>query len=253
MPRRVSHHIRSRAFFALGFSFAALACADGTAPRSGNVSISLATSVPAAAAAPAARSVIERVPITGNGHTLTLTSMALTVGDLRLEQSGHQGADDGGVGSDDVLFAAGPLTIPLPVDGGVVTLSSRALPAGTFSEVEAELETLRLVGSYDGTAFDVAVELSHGMELTLDPPLTTTGSVGQNVTVSIDLSPCFLDAAGSPVDPRTLRDGGSDARRAFRDCVANRTRAFEDRDRDGHEGADDHQSSEAGDDHGSNG
>ncbi|HEX2779926.1 MAG TPA: hypothetical protein VHM30_10525 [Gemmatimonadaceae bacterium] len=236
----------------LSLSVVAGACADSTAPRGENVSISLATNT-AAAAAPAASAVIERVPITGNGHTLSLTSMALTVADLRLEHRGHQGADDGTVGSDDVLFAGGPLTIPLPVDGGVVTLSSRALPAGTFSEVEAELESLHLAGSYDGTAFDVAVELSHSLELTLDPPLTTTGSADQNVTVSIDFSACFRDAAGSPVDPRTLTDGGSGARRAFRDCVANRTRAFEDRDRDGHEGADDHQSSEAGDDHGSDG
>ena len=239
---------------ALGALTLVVACADGTAPKTQVVSISMeasASQATAVAGGPAP------APITGDGHTLSLTTMALTIADLRLERAGHEGADDHGVGSDDLLFAAGPLTIALPMDGGLVTLTSKALPAGTFSQLEAELETLHLAGSYDAIPFDVAVELSHDMELVLDPPITTDGGAEQNVTVAIDFSACFVSAAGAPVDPRALRDGGSDARRAFRDCVANRLRAFEDgdrngRDRNGH-GADDGANHDAGDDHGSDG
>lgn len=209
------------------------ACSDSTtAPATANVSISMATS---AASATAAGGATLAAPLAGNGHTLTLAGLGLTIGDLRLEHSGHVGEDDQGVGSDDVLFAAGPTTVALPVDGGLVTLSSKAVPAGSFSQIEAELATLHTTGSYDDAAFDVVVELSHDMRLTLNPPLTVSGGTALNITVAIDLTSCFRDGSGTPVDPRTLLSGSNVARQAFRECVAGKLRAFEDRNREGRE------------------
>ena len=114
--------------------------------------------------------------------------------------------------------------------------------------VQRRARSLHLAGSYDQAPFDVAVELSHDLKLALNPPLTTTGSGDQNVTVSIDFSACFVNA-GVPVDPRTLASGGSAARNSFRDCVASHLRAFDDRNRDGQETGDDH----GNDGHGSDG
>lgn len=217
---------------------ALVACSDAAAPNSQMVSISMATKATAPAASIAAS--IAAVPITGGGHTLDLTSMQLTIGDLRLEHAGNEAEDDhGGIGEHDEAFGAGSQTVALPVNGGVVTLSAKALPAGTFSRVEADLQFLRLAGTYDATPFDVSVELSHDMKLVLDPPLTTNGGAEQNITVTIDLSSCFANA-GTPVDPRTLLSGGSTARSTFRDCIASHLRAFEDRNRDGIETGDDH-------------
>jgi hypothetical protein len=217
---------------------ALVACSDGAGPKTQMVSISMATKSAAPAASIAAS--VTAVPITGGGHTLDLTAMQLTIGDLRLEHAGNEAEDDhGGIGEHDEAFGAGSQTIALPVSGGVVTLAAKALPAGTFSEVEADLQFLHLVGTYDATPFDVSVELSHDMKLVLDPPLTTTGGADQNITVTIDLSSCFANA-GTPVDPRTLLPGGNPARSTFRECIASHLRAFEDRDRDGIETGDDH-------------
>lgn len=246
MPTRyhTAIHQTPRVLAALAIIVTTLACADAAAPKNQSVSISMATGV-AAATASATQSLTAAPPIAGNGHTLGLTAIDLTIGDLRLERTGHQGAEEEeGVGADDMLFAGGSTTIALPVNGGVVTLSTRELPAGSFSKIEAELRSLHLVGSYDTAPFDVAVELSHDMKLALDPPLVTNGGAAENVTVTINFSSCFVNAAGTPVDPRTMVSGGSAARQTFRDCVASRLRAFEDRNRDGHE---------AGDDHGSDG
>ena len=238
-------HIRTvtRATRALPVLIAALAaaCSDATtAPATENVTISMATATATAATAGATLA----LPITGNGHTLTLAGLALTIGDLRLERSGHGGADDHRVGDDDLLFASGLTTVTLPVDGGIVTLSARDVAAGTYAQVEAELVSLRVSGSYDNTAFDATVELSHDLELALNPPLTTTGGGAQNVTVTIDFSSCFTDASGTPVDPRTLRSGRNPARDTFRECIAGKLRAFEDRNRDGHDTGDDHRSND---------
>jgi hypothetical protein len=218
-------------------AIAAAACSDSaTAPGAENVSISMATvTTPAAVARPDLAP-----PITGNGHSLTLSGLTLTLGDLRLEHSGHTGADDHGVGNDDVLFAAGLSPVTLPVDGGVVTLAAREVPSGTYSQVEAELVSLRVTGSYDGAAIDATVELSHDMELALNPPITTRSGAASNATVTIEFSSCFTDASGTPVDPRTLQSGGNPARDTFRECVASKLRAFEDRNRDGHDTGDDH-------------
>jgi hypothetical protein len=245
MPQHTS--LRSsthRALVALlGTAFIA-ACADGTSPKSQNVSISVKTvgAAPSAssAATGAAATSASATAIVGGGHSLNMTAMELTIGDLRLQREGSESEDDhGGVGHDDFAFTAASQTIALPVDGGMVTIGTKALPAGTFTEVEAELRSLHLVGSYDQAPFDVAVELSHDLTLTLNPPLTTTGSGDQNVTVSIDFSACFANG-GVPVDPRTLASGGSAARNSFRDCVASHLRAFDDRNRDGQEPGDDH-------------
>lgn len=214
-----------------------LACGDSTSPRTQSVSISMTTvgaSATASATTPAGGS-LQLAPITGGGHTLSLTTMELGLDDLRLQREGAESEDDhGGIGSGDIAFNAGAQTVALPVNGGVVTLATKNLPAGTFTEVEAELRSLHLVGSYDASAFDVNVELSHDMKVALNPPLTTNGGTEQNVTVAIDFTACFANA-GVPVDPRTLADGGSAARAAFRDCVASHLRAFDDDNRDGHE------------------
>jgi hypothetical protein len=245
MSSPVSYRPRITGALALAASTALLlACGDSNAPRTQSVSISMTTlgaSTSASASAPALASSAQSAtsplaaPITGGGHTLSLTTMELTIDDLRLQREGTESEDDhGGIGSGDIAFNAGSQTVALPVNGGVVTLATKSLPAGTFTEVEAELRSLHLVGSYDGAAFDVNVELSHDMKAELNPPLTTNGGTDQNLTVAIDFTACFANA-GVPVDPRTLADGGSAARAAFRDCVASHLRAFDDDNRDGHE------------------
>lgn len=233
MPSPASYRPRITGGFAVAASsILLLACSDGTAPRTQSVSISM-TMLGASASAAATAPLL--APITGGGHTLSLTTMELAIDDLRLQREGAESEDDhGGIGSGDIAFNAGSQTVALPVDGGVVTLATKNLPAGTFTEVEAELRALHLVGSYDGAAFDVNVELSHDMKVSLNPPLTTNGGTDQNVTVAIDFTACFANA-GAPIDPRTLAGGGSAARTAFRDCVASHLRAFDDDNRDGHE------------------
>ena len=55
---------------------------------------------------------------------------------------------------------------------------------------------------------------------------------GENVTINVDIGSCFVDAGGTPIDPRRLKTDAT-LRSAVRDCMKRTLRAFEDHDRDG--------------------
>lgn len=209
---------------------AAVACSDSTGPD-GRAPLSLSLAVGTSTAA---------VPgtITGDGHTLTLLDADLTIRDLRLERD--NGRDDGdsdsdGPRSDDALFRTGPLTLALPLDGRLVTSLTGDIPFGAYHEIEADLEFLRLRGSYDGSPFDVTLAIDDDFELELSPPLViNAGNGGRNVTLNFDVAPCFRDSLGAPIDLRLLQSD-SVLRTSVRGCILGALRAYEDQDRDGDE------------------
>ena len=174
--------------------------------------------------------------ISGNGHVLDVQSADLTVRDIRLDLrdgGGDEESDSDGRHSNDGVFRSGPVTIALPLDGGVLTPFTGEIPFGTYDELEADLDFLRLRGTYDGQPFDATIEIDRELAIRLRPPLVIDADhPAENVTLNVDIGRCFVDTTGTPLDPRRLSTSGT-LRSAVRDCVKRTLRAFEDHDRDG--------------------
>ena len=238
-------------------------CSDVAGVGQQRVSLSIATPKPPTSTVASTISTAiapELRIIAGNGHTLDLQHAYLTIGDVRLKADEDNDAnqaddanDDHGTGGDqsdvengenddeksDATFISGSRTIELPLDGGVITPLDANVPQGTYDKLKADLQTLRLVGTYDNQPFDVTTAIGRKLHMKLQPPLVVQANgAHDNVTLQVDVAHCFVDATGTPIDPSRLNtDPVLNA--AVRSCVAKELRAFHDRDRDGDEDHDD--------------
>ena len=223
----------------------AAACSDATSTKMSGSQLGFTTGAGLGANADA-------VPITVNGHTLSLTAVTLTVSRAELKPAAAavcagdtEGADNdrspGGSGSssadtsDDCgEMKIGPTTIDLPLDGSVLTVPADAIPAGTFQELELRLAFIRLQGTFDGKAFDVTVSTPVRGEIPFTTPLVVTAGTATSVTVTVPVAKWLTNADGSLVDPSQLNANQS-LLGQFVSRVASSFHAFEDEDHDGHD------------------
>ena len=173
------------------FSIAAvLACADSSGPADSST-VSLSFSVPT----PGLRMVqasVARVQDNA-GNTLDIQSAQIVLSKIELERSdGPEDCDSSGRGNPCNEFEAGPVLVNLSVAGGLTTLLSDPIPAGTYDELEVEIErpdeddaatrafrianptfpstaSVRVVGTFNGQPFDVFIDVEAEMELRLEP------------------------------------------------------------------------------------
>ena len=221
----------------LPVSLFAVACRE-VASTGGRAHIDLfvagARSAASGAVAPADATALKI--IAGNGHTLDLQHADLAVRDARLDRvDGRDGEDSDSDGrhSDDAVIHTGPLTLAIPLDGTVTSPIGATIPYGRYDQVQATLEGMRLRGTYDGRPFDVTIPLVRKLRLRLSPPLVVDDAhPSVSVTLRADISRCFVDAAGTPIDPRRL-DTEPALRAAVRECVMRALRAR--RGRPGHD------------------
>lgn len=230
----------ARLLMAVGSAVVVASCSDATGiEKRSRVSVSIAgaraDAVAGTTSAGTASSLVLPV-ISGNGHVLDVRIAELTLGDVRLDRrDGHndEDSDSDGRHRSDAVFHDGPMTIEVPLDGGVVTPFVGQIPFGTYDELEADLEFLRLRGTYDGQPFDATVAIDRELALQLRPPLVVDADRDEaNVTINVDVLHCFRDGSGTPIDPRRLNQEPS-LRAALRDCIVRALRAHEDSDRDG--------------------
>lgn len=230
---------RARFAMAVGAALVVASCSDATGvERRSRVTLSVAGAPATAATGTTGTSVSPAgLPIiSGNGHVLDLRDATLTLGDVRLDRQDGRNDDDSdsdGRHRNDGVFHSGPTTVDIPLNGGVVTPLVGEIPFGTYDELEADLEYLRVRGTFDGQAFDVTIAIDRELALQLRPPLVVDADHDDaNVTINADVMHCFRDASGTPIDPRRL-DHDASLRAAFRDCIVRALRAHEDSDRDG--------------------
>lgn len=180
-------------------------------------------------------------PITSGGHTLDLRAVQVNFTEIVLErQEGALGGDSDGDsdldsdsdGPGNERFRRGPVSVELPLGGGVVTPLTEALPLGTYEEAELDVGAIRLTGTYDGQAFDVTVPVDAELELDFDPPFQVTSDADRlNVTITVDALRWLRETDGRLVDPRALA-GDAALRGRFVRRVEASFDAFEDSDRD---------------------
>lgn len=110
-----------------------------TSPGAGErVTVAFAVAAPAVAGASvAAAPASEALVLDGPNGTLELTSIAFIVAELELD------CDDDRSGPC-VDFEAPPAFVDLPLGSGSVDVTSRTIPAGTYDELEFEVEDLDL-------------------------------------------------------------------------------------------------------------
>lgn len=200
------------------------------------------------------------IPVTTGGHTLDLTQATLTISRIELKPSKSdvcesdddrddalapaQGAaaaslsdDDRGDHDDDDHcpdFKAGPLSVDLPLSGGIATLPANAIPAGTFREIEVKVAFARLVGTFDGKPFDVTVPVNARGEFEFATPLVVADGAPTSVTINVPVGGWFVNSNGALIDPSTIPSNATLAA-LVRSHILASIRAFEDKDHDGHD------------------
>lgn len=153
------------------------------------------------------------------------------------DSDGHRG---------DAVFHAGAATVSLPLEGGSITPFTGTLPVGTYRWVQLHADFVRLIGTYNGEAFDVTVPINGKLRLRFDPPIDLTEtSEPIAVSVNIDVASWFTDSEGNTIDPRLLNTD-AELRAQFRNRVRASFRAFEDEDRDHDESDSDSDSDRSG-------
>lgn len=252
------------------------ACSDAAGPAGGaTVSLSFATLQAAGTAAG------DRGPSTAPAsHTLVLSSAQIVLDHIELapasatcpdaddndvaspdgNRSRVSAADDGGDHDDECEeIAKGPVLVDLPVGQSVVTMFDVPVPAGTYTSLEAHLQSaqvntavgaafiaahpdlagasVRVTGTFDGTPFTYTGRPHSHLEFGFDPPVVV-GTTGVNVTVHVSLDRWFEASTGELVNPATANAGGPNA-----DLVAENIRrsfrAFRDDNRRGDDGVGD--------------
>lgn len=202
-------------------------------------SVSLSFTTPRGAAR--ASSAISADVITGGGSTLDLQRVDVSFAEIVLERAegGFGGDSDGdsekdsdSSGPGNEKFRSGFVTVQLPLNGGVVTPITQALPVGVYEELEADVSQVRIVGTYNGAAFDVTLPVDAELEMAFNPPFEVkTDADRLNITVSFDAHQWFRNSDGTLVDPRAVA-ASRDLRERLVRRIESSFRAFEDSDRD---------------------
>lgn len=197
----------------------------GTPSTSTTASSSLVRPSAARAAWPGAG---EGLAITGSNGTLTVTGVSFIVSELELECEGDDDAPATAPAC--VEFEAPPAFVRLPLASGAVDAASAAIPAGSYTELEFEVENLEIdedddsakrqqisdllaairgqygdfpdrasmvvegtftpSGGSEGTPFRVYFDAEIEVEMRLQPPLTVS-EAGVSRALTVDVQPAL--------------------------------------------------------------
>ena len=226
-----------------GATLAACA-ADSTGPgASGRQPMSVSFSTSPSAGASSSLSASAGSTTTG-ADVLVITKAQLVLARLELARVGATCASDAAAGDDDhhgdddkcAELELAPSVVDLPVNGGVVTALNVTVPAGTYSSFEAKIRpveanhgkdgagsaaflaahpdlagvSVRVEGTFNGTAFTYTGSPHAKLESAFNPPLAVT-SAGANITVHVDLATWFKTPSGAFIDPATGNAGRANA------------------------------------------
>ena len=241
-------------------AIALAACSDSTG-STGDAGVrfnvaSRATAIPEAPAGSfAGRSM--PVTLTDGTNTLIVERVQIVLREVELERVSDAGCASGSASGDDDAcekLEVGPFLLDVPLGVGATTQFTIAVDTGHYREVEFEVHkasddddedaafiaanpdfedvSIRVTGTYNGTAFTYLTDLNAEQELALNPTLVVTEAGATDLTLLVDVDRWFRTGGGTLIDPATANDG-----QANEDVVANNIEAsfaaFEDHDRNG--------------------
>ncbi len=203
--------------------------------------------------------------VTGTASdTIVLTKVLLVLDEVQLKRAGVTTCPDSivvsasrGRSSDDrgcSRLDLGPMLVDLPLSGAATSALAVSVPAGSYREFEFELDdvrtganatpadrnfltahpefrnvSVRVAGTYKGSAFTFLSRASAEVEFEFEPSLTVQAGVNDNVSIAIDLSKWFTDASGALLSPSLVNQTRIDQN------IIQSFSAFGDRDRNGRE------------------
>jgi hypothetical protein len=245
-PNNVRRAVAAGAFTAVALM---VACSDSTSASRAPMQIAFTSGI-----TPSASALL--VPVTSGGHTLNITQATLTISRVELKPTKTDACAGDNEAGDDALVStsaaasasddhdddndaceelkSGPLSVDLPIDGGITTLPANAIPAGTFREIELRVSTARIVGTFDGTPFDVTVPVNTRGEIEFATPLVVADGSPTSVTINVPVGGWLTNVDGSLIDPSKISSNAS-LMAQVRSRIIVSFRAFEDEDHDGHD------------------
>jgi len=146
----------------------------------------------------------------------------------------------------------GPFLVDLPLNGGVSHEFTVTVDTGTYTEAKFQIHkpegaddsafiaahpeyagvSIRVVGTFNGTAFVYTTGVTDVQEVEFDPPLVVSEG-GTAFTLQVDLSGWFRTGAGVLVDPNTALGDGVNVNLVQQNIIHS-FHGFEDGDHDGH-------------------
>ncbi len=245
------------------------ACSDAGGPSTGGqVNFNLATRAATAAAGLVSPSVVGTPETFSDGtNTLVIDQVQLVLREIELKRLDADTDCHDAAGHDACeRLELGPVLLDLPLGGtgGAARSFSVPVAAGTYREVEFEIHTpshdedaafvqanphfagvsVKVTGTYNGTAFAFTSDLTAEEEIELSPPLVTTEGAATDLTLFVDLDRWFREGTGALVDPLSANAGGANES-LVESNIKGTLRAFEDENEDG---ADDHHGGQGGSD-----
>jgi hypothetical protein len=263
-------------FLVASAMLAGCSAADGIKPDDNvpmTVSFSAVSSTGASASSSPATAATRVLSITSGSDVLTITNLQLVVARLELQRAGATCASTAAAGDDDMdehecaELELAPTVIDIPVDGTIVSALNTAIPAGTYSALEAKIRpvradgggdhgrgsssfltahpdlagvSVRVTGTFNGTPFTYTGAPKVEVERVFDPPFSVDAT-HPNLTVNADLSNWFKSQSGALIDPATATAGSANGV-IVSDNIRRSFKAFRDGDHDGRDddGDDDH-------------
>ena len=213
--RVIARHVSSA--LAVASLAAFVACSDSsTAARGGSNQLSFTTASPTTLGAAS----LDRSPIVHGKDTLSLTQVTIVIehaelkrqaantcvgdNDANDDRSGGDSDHEGGQMEDCASVEVGPALVDLPLDSGLVSLPMDLLPAGTFQEFEFRITLVRLVGKFDGKAFDVTLPVNGRMEIPFSPALVVTDGTPTSITIDVPVTQWLTNSDGSLINPSLI-------------------------------------------------
>jgi hypothetical protein len=245
----------------------AVACDDVSSPQSERISMALAVSDARAASG-------GEVSLVGSGPDdpiiivrgrqrlrLDLVELNLTRVDLRRVESDDDDDTDLDTDTDfdtdsdsdtdtdtdtdrgdaDFVRFRTPVTVALPLGGGVIAPFTTVVPVGTYDRVRFRVQSAHVVGAFDedldgefeaGEAFSVTVPVRQDFTLRIRPPLVVTDGTPSNVTIALQPPEWFRNHDRTLINPRRL-NSDHQLRARFRQVIRATLRAFRDANRNG--------------------
>ena len=246
-----------RRLIALGFLTLGIAgCEEVTRTElRGSVAVSFSTQAPTGTPTPPAlrTAALVDTQVTGT-DTLIITSAQMVLREIELKAAETAACDvePEPAGCEEV--EVGPELVDLPLTSGVEQKFTVDIPPGMYSRIDFEVHkiesgdpiddaflalhptfdgvSIRVVGTFNSTAFLYETDLNVEQELSLVPALTVVEGLDANITIRVDVDTWFRTAAGALIDPATANKGEPNESEV-NENVKNSLKAFEDDDRDG--------------------
>lgn len=227
------------------------ACSSSSGPSSAGRQVAFQLATRKAAPAPGAALVAGQEVIAAGNDTIIVTSAQLVLRKIELERAVASPVCDttANVEDDCAELESGPVLLDLPLGGGAQRSFSVAIDTGSYAKAKLEIHkpsgsevpgfdgvSIKLVGTYNGTAFTFTTDLDAEQEFSFNPPLAVTDSTGAHMTLFVDLASWFANGSGGLIDPATASIGGANEG-IVKNAIQTSFDAFEDED---HNGGDDH-------------